>query len=228
MENKITKLNELGILLKNGTINQEEFEKLKKEILLSSEQKKIPNQNHNNKSDNNQNTNQNKESNYNPNKQKIYLRTFNDGNGNIIKKPNIEYIDFKNISKEERRLLKEFISQKQIYASSDMTKDEVEIGNKLFTSSEIAELNSQRGGFNYAFASFLSLLTASASLYFILMSPCMIYIGAGSGGIASLVIAFTTITKPDATKLDKLVCFFSILLIIIAFIVFKSTWWGKD
>lgn len=48
-----------------------------------------------------------------------------------------------------------------------MTSDEIAIGNKIFSILEIAEMNSERPGFNYAFGSILSVY-AQGLLYILL------------------------------------------------------------
>lgn len=213
MANKLDKLNELHELLKSGAISQEEFESLKSEIMNNENvafssptaEKKTPIQE-------------------NVNKEKISLKTFSDNEGNLIKAPDIQYLNIKDISDAEIKTLKPFIRQKQIYAPAEMTSDEIAIGNKIFSALEIAEMNSERPGFNYAFGSILSVLCAGAALYFITISPCFIILGAGTGLIASLFISITTLNKVDATKLDRTFSYIALALGVIAIIVYFKGW----
>jgi hypothetical protein len=214
MANKLDKLNELHELLKSGAISQQEFESLKSEIMsdekitLSSpilETKAIVQEN--------------------TNKEKVSLKSFNDSEGKTIKAPDIQYLNLKDLSDSEIKILKPFIKEKQIHSPSEMTSDEITIGNKIFSVLEIAEMNSERPGFNYAFGSILSVLCAGAALYFITISPCFIILGAGSGLIAALFISITTLNKVDATKLDRIFSYIALALGIIAIIVYIN--WGK-
>ncbi|MCG3165161.1 MAG: hypothetical protein POELPBGB_00923 [Bacteroidia bacterium] len=215
MQNKLDKLNELNELLKSGAISQQEFESLKSEILKDSKIYSTPSTNpplsetHSN-------------SNEQINKEKISLVSFKDHEGKFINAPEIKYLNFKDISNSESQQLKPFIRLKQIYAPAEMTRDEINIGNKIFTISEIAQMNSERPGFNYAFGSIVSVLAAGLALYFMTISPCLIIFGAGTGGAAALFISISTLTKADATKLDKTFSYIAITLIVIACIVYAS------
>lgn len=220
MTSKIDKLDELSELLKIEAITKDEFEILKREI-LNGENPKVKNDGAETK------TTIKVESKIN--KEKIILKSFNDSDGNRINSPNIEYINFKDITIDEIRILQPFIKLKQIHSPSEMTEDEIKLGNKIFSTSDISKMNSERDGFNYAFGAIFSVVLAGTVLYFIVLSPCMIFLGAGTSGIASIIIAVTVLNKPDATKLDKGFSYLSLGLIVIAFIVFKVTWWGaKD
>jgi hypothetical protein len=215
MNNKLDKLNNLNDLLKAGVISQNEFETLKSEIL-------------NNQTSQNATINsENKIPVKNETKEKIFLKSFTDSNRKFVQSPNIQYINFKDLSNEEIQVLKSFIKQKQIHCPAQMTSDEIQLGNKLFSTWEIAEMNSQRQTFNYAFGSIVSILSAGAALLLISLSPCMIYIGGGTFGILSIILSFTVLNKADATKYDRTACYISILLIVIAILVFNYTWWGK-
>ena len=209
MTNKIDKLNEAYQLLKSGAISDKEFEALKNEII----------NNDNSTFKNNTDDFINK-----ADKEKIILKAFTDSKGKTNIAPDIQYLNLKDISENELKLLKPFIRKKQIHAPGEMTNDEINIGNKIFTPSEIAEMNSEREGFNYAFGSIISVLSAGAALYFIILNPCMIYLGAGGGGLASLFIALTILSKPDATKYDKTACYIALTLLGIAIIVFNTKW----
>lgn len=210
MANKLDKLKELGGLLKSGAITQEEFNKLKKEILEStdnSENEIISIKQKENKIENS-------------NKKKVQLKSFRDIDNKQIKAPEIQYLDFKNISDDEIKLLKPFLRLKQIHAPEEMTYDEIDIGNKLFTILEINQMNSERPGFNYAFDSILSVLCAGAALFFITISPCFLILGAGTGLFVSILIAITTLNKADATKLDRIFSFIALGLSAIAIFVY--------
>jgi len=214
MANKLDKLNELHELLKSGAISQQEFESLKSEIMNNdstalnspSPEVKAPAQE-------------------NGSKEKISLKSFTDNDGMLIKAPDIQYLNLKDLSDNEIKLLKPFIRQKQIHSPSEMTSDEIKIGNKIFSALEIAEMNSERPGFNYAFGSILSVLCAGAALYFITISPCFIILGAGTGLLASIFISITTLNKVDATKLDRTFSYIALALGVIAIIVYIN--WGK-
>ena len=211
MANKLDKLNELHELLKSGAISQHEFESLKSEIIndrenligSSTSETKTPVQE-------------------TENKEKVILKSFRDNGGKIIKVPDIQYLNLKDLSDTEIKILKPFLKQKQIHASSEMTNDEIKIGNKIFSVLEIAEINSERPGFNYAFISILSVLTSGAALYFISISPCFIILGAGTGLITSFIMSIIILNKVDATKLDKTFAYIALALAIIAIIVYSQ------
>lgn len=213
MANKIDKLNELHELFKSGAISQQEFDELKSEILNSEKatfnsvinETKTPIQK-------------------NVNKEKVSLKSFADNEGNRIQPPDIQYLNLKDLSDKEIKILKPFIKQKQIHSPSEMTSDEISIGNKIFSTLEIAEMNSERPGFNYAFMSILSVLCGAGAIYAITISPCFIYLGAGTGGLATLFISFFVFNKADSTKLDKIFCGIAIIEIIIAVIMFNKAW----
>jgi hypothetical protein len=216
MAGKLDKLNELGELLKSGAISQDEFNNLKKEILESTD--KLENENKPVKQKENKIENSNKE--------KVQLKSFRDINNKQIKAPEIQFLDFKNLTNDEIKLLKPFLRLKQIHAPEEMTNDEIDIGNKLFTVADINQMNSERGGFNYAWGSIISVLASGAALYFITISPCFIILGAGTGLIASIFIAITTLNKADGTKLDRTFSFIALGLSAIAIFVYFS--WGSD
>jgi hypothetical protein len=189
---KVEKLNELNELHKSGAISKEEFDSLKKEILESKESLSPTKK---------------EETTAQPiiNKQQINLKSFRDSDGNLVKAPEITHIDFKNITSEENKVLKPFLRKKHIHASYDMTEDEITLGKKLFTSYEIHSMESERPGFNYAFGSIISLLAGIAAAIFLYISPCMIIFCYG-GLAASVFIAGFTLTRVNATKMDKIVC----------------------
>lgn len=216
MAGKLDKLNELGELLKSGAISQDEFNNLKKEILESTD--KLENENKPVKQKENKLENSNKE--------KVQFKSFRDINNKQIKAPEIQFLDFKNLTNDEIKLLKPFLRLKQIHAPEEMTNDEIDIGNKLFTVADINQMNSERGGFNYAWGSIISVLASGAALYFITISPCFIILGAGTGLIASIFIAITILNKADGTKLDRTFSFIALGLSAIAIFVYFS--WGSD
>ena len=156
----------------------------------------------------------------NSNIEKISLKSFTDNNGKLIRAPDIQYLNIKDLSDSEINLLKPFIRQKQIHSPSEMTSDEIIIANKVFSALEIAKMNSERPGFNYAFSSILSVLCAGAALYFITISPCFIILGAGTGLISSLFISIMTLDKVDATKLDRTFSYIAIAIGVIAITVY--------
>ena len=213
MANKLDKLNELHDLLKSGAISQQEFESLKSEIM--SDEKSTLNTSANEIKTNIQES---------PNKEKVSLKSFNDSEGQLIKAPDIQYLNLKDLSDTEIKNLKPFLRQKQIHSPSEMTSDEITIGNKIFSVLEIAEMNSERPGFNYAYGSILSVLSAGAALFFITISPCFIFLGAGSGLMAALFISITTLNKVDATKLDRTFSYIALALGVIATIVYFKGW----
>jgi len=207
---KLNRLSELGELLKSGAISKDEFDGLKKEIMISSESENIPKRQII------------AESSSQRGKEKVSLQSFHNDEGSLQKAPEIEYLNLSDISDKERKTLKTFIRKKQIFAPEKMTQDEITIGNKLFTAQEIAEANSERSGFNYASGSIISVLASGAALYFITISLCFIVLGAGGGMTSSAIISFYTLTRADATKLDKTFSMIALGLIVIAFMVYGS------
>jgi hypothetical protein len=210
MSNKIEKLNELGQLYKSGALTKDEFENLKAEILNGS----------NISEDDKQSETKSLALEQKVGKEKISLKSFTDNENIRTNPPQIEYLNFKDIGNDELKLLKPFIRGKQIHAPSEMTADEINIGNKIFSVQEIAEINSERPGFNYAFGSIISVLCSGAALYFISISPCFIILGAGTGLISALFISLTILNKVDSTKLDKAFCFIALTLGVIAIITY--------
>ncbi len=211
MENKIEKLNELGELYKSGAITIEEFESLKAEILSGS---MIISEN---ESESKSSTIKKK-----VDEEKISLKSFTDNQGNIINPPNLEYLNLKDVTDKELELLKPFVRSKQIYAPFEMTEDEMKICNKFFSIQEIAEMNSERPGFNHAFISIVSVLGAAFSLFITSHSPCLLIFGS-SILIGSIFFSFFTLTRADATKLDKGVSYIALIINIIT-IFLIITW----
>tara|TARA_R110000823_G_scaffold118990_15_gene243184 strand:+ start:731 stop:1363 length:633 start_codon:yes stop_codon:yes gene_type:complete len=207
--NKIEKLNQLGELLKSGAISQDEFESLKSQI-LNDEKASLNNPIQETKTLTQQNIN----------KDKISLKSFNYEGGSLVKAPDIQYLNLKDLSDSEIKILKPFLRKKQIHSPAEMTSDEILITNKIFSALEIAKMNSERPGFNYAFMSIVSVLSAGAALYFFTISPCFIIIGAGGGVLSSIVVAGTILNKVDATKLDRTFSYIAIALSVIAIYVY--------
>ena len=209
MANRLVKLNELHELLKSGAISQQEFEALKSEIINNeNEALNFPIQE-------TKTTEQE-----NVNKEKISLKSFTDNDGIEIKAPNIQYVNFKDLSNEEIKLLKPFIREKQIYSPSEMTEDEINLGNKIFTRAEIDEMNSERSGFNHPWSSILSVLCAGISLGVVMISPCLIFVVGGSSFLCGLIFAITVLNKIDATKLDRIFASIGLILSVISVIIF--------
>jgi hypothetical protein len=207
--NKIDKLNQLGELLKSGAVSQDEFESLKSQI-LNDEKASFNNPILETKTLTQQNVN----------KDKISLKSFNYEGGSLVKAPDIQYLNLKDLSDSEIKILKPFLRKKQIHSPAEMTSDEISITNKIFSALEIAQMNSERPVFNYAFMSIVSVLSAGAALYFFTISPCFIIIGAGGGVLSSIVIAGTILNKVDATKLDRTFSYIAIALSVIAIYVY--------
>ncbi len=165
---KLLKLKQLKGLLDDGLITQEEFSKLKSEVInnksVSDHQTVDATAKDENKTNFSSDTNQR-------DREKIILNSFEDCEGKKIVHPEIEYLNFKNITKEELGILKPFLRLKQIHAPSEMSKDEITIIEKVFSPLEIATMNSERAGFNHAFPTILSVLCACAALFFIKIAP---------------------------------------------------------
>jgi hypothetical protein len=211
MANKLDKLNELHELFKSGAISQQEFESLKSEI-LNSENVSIGSHTHETITTIQENTN----------REKVSLKAFTDNDGILTKAPDIQYLNIKDLSDAEIKILKPFIRQKQIYSPAEMTSDEIAIGNKIFSALEIAEMDSERPGFNYAFVSIINVLCSLAALVFITISPCFIIFGAGTGLFTSIFLSIMTLNKVDATKLDRTFSYIALAIVIITIIVYLN------
>lgn len=214
MASKLDKLKEIGELLSSGAITQEEFDKLKSEIL---NEKEAPQKD--------EVKPEKKEETARPNnsdKEKIILKSFHDHNHKLVKAPGIEYINFKDISNEERTVLRTFLRKKQISAPEEMTQDEIDLGNKLFTHAEIVKMNSERTGFNYPWGSILGLLAVGVATIFLYISPCFVILGAGTGLVYGAFSAGWILTRADATKMDKRVSGAALILAILVFFFMDS------
>lgn len=198
MKTKFDNLVELNEMFTSGKISEIEFEQLKKEILATDKSDLSGSQS----------------------KKRIILKNFEDDQGNLIFAPNIEVLNIENITDAEIDLLKPFISLKYKFAPVELTKDEIEIRNKILTISEISEVNSTRSGFNYPFQAILGLLSGAGALVFLFLSPCFLLIGAGWGVIAGIGCAIIIWNKIDATKADKITSLIGCILAVLAIICY--------
>lgn len=207
MENKIEKLNELGELLKQGTITKVEFDKLKLEILNStvSKQDQI---NIESKTE----TNSDKKA----NSEKVMLKDFTDEGGKSITPPAIDYLNLQDISEDEMNLLKPFIRLKQIYKPNEMTADEIKLREKLFSAEDVALINSERTGFNFPILSIGAIVLSAFSLYMVTISPCLIIFGGSTTMMFNAVAGVTVFTNSSSTKNDKRACAVGLVLFVIA------------
>lgn len=215
MKNKIEKINELNMLLKDGAISKDEFESLKKEIFNNPSNYQEPI------------TNVEKQEalfSTKSNGEKIILKSFYISEGKLLDKPNIEYLNFLDISKREEKLIKPFISSKQINAPNEMTSDEKKILLKLYSPLEIEQLNSERVGFNFPLFSLGSIFCGIFAIFLINISPCMMYLGGISSICTGFMLALIVLTKVSATKSDKTASAIAIILIVFAFVYFGITW----
>ena len=228
-ENQIQKLKSLGELLASGTISNDEFNILKAEVLNDKKSEsiqpieEIPSPKITEEADSVKND-----------KPKIRLVGFhNSTTGKRVPAPKIEYLDIKNMSKEEAKQLRAFLRLKQIFAPYDLTNDEIKIGNKLFTQLDIERINAERPGLNFPWAVIISVLTAGLSLFLMYISPCFGFLGAGTGMLSATAISIYVLTRISATKLDKILSVIAIILSIGAFVAYQShfkgnTWELKD
>lgn len=194
------KIIELNSLYQSGAINKEEFDKIKSELLSNADANKSLTTG-----------------------QRILLKSFIDLKGITYQPPNVSFIDISNITDKEINLLKNFISLKQKYAPAEMTQDEIQIANKMFSNLEIAQINSQREGFNHAFEAIFGTILIAASIFVLTISPCMAVLGAGTGTIASAFMAYNLLNKADSTKLDKIFGQIITLGVIIAVVIFMNS-----
>jgi hypothetical protein len=208
MGNKIDKLNDLGELYKSGALTNDEFESLKKEILIEENSS-----NYNTPPEIKLFVNEEKLG-----KEKISLKSFIDNDDSRISPPNVEYLNLKDIPNDALKLLKPFVRSKQIYAPSEMTEDEIKICNKIFSVQEIAEMNSERPGFNYALISISSVLSAGFSLFLTIISPCLLFFS-GTILVSSIGFSFFILSRADATKNDKIVSFIALALNVVTVIL---------
>ncbi len=134
--------------------------------------------------------------------------------------PNVEFIDFNNISKESLKLIEPFLRLKQIHAPEEMTQDEIDLFNSIFTEAQTYEMNSERSGFNYVAHSIFCVLVSIGILILVLFHPLMIFIT----GFLMVVIGISgiiTLNKADATNMDKRAIYLSFVLIAISIAIYK-------
>lgn len=204
MYTKLNELKELGDLLKSGHISQEEFEGLKKDLLNGKSEigpsiDNIP-------------------VNQDLHKEKIVLKSYENASGEKIDAPQIEYLNFNDISDSDAEIIKSFLKLKFINRE-EVTNDEIRLGEKLFTPTEIIELSSEKTGFNYPLSTITSLVCLGLAIYFLSQSVATILLGAGSMLILSFITAITSLFKIDATKLDRRCSMTSLIGVIISFYV---------
>jgi hypothetical protein len=198
MDDKIQKLTQLNELHKSGAISNEEFERLKSDLL------------------NNEilNTNTTVKSGFKS--KKFNLIAFHDGEGKLVSPPDIGYIDIDNMFENQISLLRPFLQKKQTFSPASMTQDEINLANKLFTAADILKFDSERPGFNYPFPVISSIIASAGALYLLYASPCFIILGAGTSVLASVIISFFVLGKMDATKLDRTFSTISLILCALA------------
>lgn len=213
MINKLDKLRELNELLKSGAISIQEFESLKNELINSSDIVNCP-----------PIQDVKKQIYQDENKEKIILKSFNDNKGILIMAPDIQYVNFKNLSESEIKLLKPFIKKKHTYASFDFTNDEKTLLNKFFSRLEIEQFSSEREGYNFPLFSSCSFLSAVLAILLIKISPCMMYFGGIPLIGNSLIMSLYVITRVSATKSDKTTSAVAIILVVFAFVYFGISW----
>jgi hypothetical protein len=132
MTGKIQKLTELSELLKNGAITSQEFEVLKNEILtekVGGQKTDVDSLNLSTDIDSNQSSSSVRK--------KILLKSYPLKDGSFVEAPEIQFLDMSYITSDERRVLKSFLSKKQLAAPEELTQDEIEISNKIFTKREL-------------------------------------------------------------------------------------------
>ncbi|WP_405226353.1 SHOCT domain-containing protein [Dokdonia sp. Asnod1-B02] len=199
--NKIERLKELNDLLKSGVISESEFNTLKIEVIKD------------------ENTSIDKDS-FVSNKQKINFKSFHNSSNEIITAPDIEFLDFKNISGDDLSKIKPFLELKQIYAPSEMTADEISLFSSNFSEMETNEIISRRPGLNYTTNARVCLFTSIGVLVLVIFNPLLIFIcgflmvGVGIAGIGVL-------NKGNATNMDKNIIYLSFALIAVSIAIFK-------
>jgi hypothetical protein len=198
MDDKIQKLTQLNELHKSGAISNEEFERLKSDLL------------------NNEilYTNTTVKSSFKS--IKVNLISFYDGDGNLVSPPDIKYVNMDDIFENQIMLLRPFLQKKQTFSPASMTQDEINLANKLLTAAEILKADSERPGFNYPFPVISSILASAGALYLLYASPCFIILGAGTSVLASVIISLFVLGKMDATKLDRTFSTISLILCALA------------
>jgi len=214
----IDEIKRLKALLDQGAISQEEFATLKMQILSKKEESLVTEISV--ESTSSLTTEPKGKKSKEERGKRIFLNAFHDSNNNLISPPDITHLDINNMSDYEIEAIKQFIRLKQINAPEEFTDDEVEIGNKLFTSLEVDKINSERKGMNHKRELILGTFCAVASGFFLYLLPCLIIFGAGLAWIVSLLSAISVLRANDATKSDKIYAYVNLGLVIIVLIVY--------
>jgi hypothetical protein len=132
MSSKAEKIRELTELLNSGALSKDEYEFLKKEIILgATESSQFDNEARSGSGDSN-------------GKRKVVLKQFLAPEGEV-NAPQINYLDFANITAYERNVLSAFLAKKQMYAHDEMTEDENELYELLFSEDASVELDTTKG-----------------------------------------------------------------------------------
>ncbi len=217
MSSKAERISELTELLESGAISQDEFDVLKKEIILGIDgARKLDVEDERSRSNSG-------DKNLAANRRKVLLKPFRTPEGRV-KPPEISFLDFSNISDSEEGELKFFLAQKQLHAPHEMTQDEIEIGDKLFTITEIERINSKREGFNFPLMSLGAVAAAVFPIFLINVSPCLMYFGGSSSCLISVICAFSVLNNSSSTKYDKNAAAISLLVVVFAFVYFGVKW----
>ncbi len=215
---KIEEIKKLKSLLDGGAITQEEFATLKMQILSNKEESVVAEISV--ESTSSLTTELKRNESKEKRGERIFLNAFQDSNNNLISPPDITHLYVNKMSDDEIEALKPFIRLKQINAPEEFTNDEIEIGNKLFSSLEVDKINSERKGMNYKRDLIVGIFCAVASGFFLYLLPCLIIFGAGLAWIVSLITAISVLRKNDATKLDKIYAYVNLGLVVIVLIVY--------
>lgn len=216
--NKIEEITRLKSLFDGGAINQEEFSALKMQILSNKEESIVTEKS----ADFTPSLTIEPKRNESKEKrgERIFLNAFQDSNNNLVSPPDITHLYINKMSDDEIEALKPFIRLKQINAPEEFTADEIEIGNKLFSSLEIDIINSERKGMNYKGELIGGIFCAVASGFFLYLLPCLIIFGAGLAWIVSLINAINVLRKNDATKLDRSFAYVNLGLVVLVLIIY--------
>lgn len=151
---------------------------------------------------------------------RIHLKSFKDSFNNLINPPDIKFLHINHMSDYEIELLKPFIRLKQINAPEEFTNDEIEIGNRLFSSSELDKINAERKGMNYRKEIIIATFLAVVSGVLLYILPCLVVFSVGLGWIMSLIMAISILRKSDATRLDRNYAYVVLGLVVIVLIIY--------
>ncbi len=235
---KIDELKRLKSLLDEGTINKEEFNQLKKNILesnlnqdstkmnmvenispqniLNSEDAnsmKIPNQIDLNASE--------KKISKKGKSEKLNLKRFVNKEEKLITPPHINSIKIDQIYEEDKEPLRIYLKQKiESIAIEDFTQDEMDIVSILFTENEVLVFLSNRKGMNYRGNIIGGIVIAIVSGVLLYILPCLIIFSVGLGWILSLAIAIQILRAKDATRMDIKYAYVLIGLVITVIIIY--------